>query len=196
MRPSLFLSLPMLFALGAAAEAATSGTGDAGLIGSVLVNTPTWVWVLLAGLVWMGLKRTQPREVGLFGIFVFPAVMVLLSLSHLVTDGLSMGSVAALGAGGVVGIAAGVSLERRHRPTPLGRGRLRLPGEWTSLIVVLGVFATRYFGAVVAAVAPVTAHSLAFQLVLGGLSAFFALLLTTRTLLRLQVALAPAATAA
>ncbi|WP_421761438.1 DUF6622 family protein [Devosia sp.] len=193
MRPSLFLSIPVLVALSTAAEAAMPGSADAGLLGNIVSHTPFWVWVLLVGLIALGLKWTQPRQTGLVGIFAVPAIMVLLSLSHLLSDGLSMVSLAALALGGLLGVAAGLSLERRYRPTALGGGRLQLAGEWTPLLVMLGVFLTRYAGAAVAAAAPVVAEGLEFRLTLGGLSAFFALLLVTRTTLRLRVALGPIA---
>ena len=194
MRLSLFLSIPVLFALGATAEAAMPGSANANLIGNVLGYTPVWVWFLLVGLIALGLKWTQPRQTGLTGIFVVPAIMVLLSLSHLLSDGLSMVSLAALALGGLLGVAAGLSLERRYRPVALGGGRLQLAGEWTPMLVMLGVFLTRYTGAAVAAAAPVVAEGLEFRLMLGGLSAFFALLLVTRTSLRLRLALGTAAT--
>ena len=155
----------------------------------IVTHTPAWAWLVLVALVWLGLQRTRPRDVGVARLVLMPAILVALSLSNLLLGGLSIGVIAGLGLGGLLGAAAGFALERLQPARPLGNGRIWLPGEWTSLVVVLAVFVVRYVRAVAASVDPVLAGSDAFVVPMTGLSGFFALMLITRTVLRLRVAL-------
>jgi len=81
-------------------------------------------------------------------------------------------------------------LERRHGATRLDRGRVRLPGEWTSLVVVLVVFLTRYAKAVIANVDPALTVSDGFEFTSAAVSGFFAAMLLSRAVMRLRVAFA------
>lgn len=159
---------------------------------SIIAHTPLWAWVVLAGLVWLGIMRMKDREVGLRGLVLFPLILVALSIYNLVATGQPLAALAGAGIGGLLGAAAGLYLERRYPPVPMGDGRLRLKGEWTSLLVVLTVFIIRYVAAVTGAVDPAFAHSDGFVLVTAGLSGCFVVMLVTRTLLRVRLALAPA----
>ena len=185
--PAALLSLMALPARAAEVASAAAAPGPL----DIVAHTPFWVWALLALLVWFGLRRTREREIGLPGLLLFPVVIVALSLSNLAGAGLPVASFAGLAIGGMLGVALGLTLERRNAPTPLGGGRLRLRGEWTSLAVVLAVFLTRYVRTVVGVTDPVLAASEVFGLVTAGLSALFSLMLVTRTLLRLRIALRP-----
>ena len=147
---------------------------------------------MLAGLVVLGLRRTREREVGLGGILLFPVVIVLLSLSGFIGASVPVAQLAGLALGAMLGIAAGLTLERRYAPTSLGAGRLRLRGEWTSLVVVLVVFLTRYVKSVVGITDPLLAQSDSFILVTTGLSTFFSAMLLTRAALRIRLILRPA----
>ncbi len=162
----------------------------------ILSHTPFWVWVVLIGLLYLGLRGARERTVGLAGFVVFPLLLVLLSLYNLAGTHFAMIIVAGLGVGGLFGLAAGIGLERPFPPTSLGNGRLRLKGEWTGLVTVLVVFLTRYVTGIVNAVDPVLAQSDGFELTTASISAFFAVMLVSRLVLRLRVALAPAAAAA
>ncbi|MDR3470325.1 MAG: hypothetical protein P4M09_01305 [Devosia sp.] len=181
--------LPLTALPSRAAEAAPVAAAPGPL--DIVSHTPLWVWAVLVVLVGFGWRRTREREIGLPGLLLFPIVIVALSLSNLAGAGLPIASFAGLAIGGMLGVALGLTLERRNAPTPLGGGRLRLRGEWTSLAVVLAVFLTRYVRTVVGITHPLLAASEVFGLVTAGLSALFSLMLVTRTLLRLRIALRP-----
>ena len=125
------------------ARAAEPGAAEGVSVLSIVGHTPAWVWLVLAGLVWLGLARARDREVGLSGLIVFPLIITVLAVYNLAGSGLAAAIVGGLGVGALLGLAAGIFLERRNGATRLERGRLRLKGEWTSLIVVLVVFLTR-----------------------------------------------------
>ncbi|MEO5805567.1 DUF6622 family protein [Devosia sp.] len=156
-------------------------------ITTILAHTPFWVWIILALLIWRGLKSTMPREVGLTSLLLLPAALVLLSAYNIFSGGLTMAVVAGLAMGALLGIAAGLQLERRFAAVPVGPGRLLLPGEWTSLGVVLTVFATRYIKIVAGIVNPALAANGTFVLVMTGISAFTVAMLLTRTASRFRV---------
>jgi hypothetical protein len=160
-------------------------------LSAIISHTPLWAWGVLVLLVLLGLSRTREREVGLVGIVLFPVVIALLWASNF-TALPSAGQIAGLALGAMLGLAAGLALEQRYRPAPLGNGRLRLPGEWTSLVVALAIFLTRYVKAVIGATDPALARSDAFVLATTGLTSFFAAMLLTRAALRLRLLLRPA----
>ena len=156
-------------------------------IASIFAHTPFWVWIILAAMLWRGLKSTMPREVGLTSLLLLPAILVLLSSYSLFTAGLSVAVVAGLAMGALLGIAAGIQLDRRFAAVPVSPGRIRLPGEWTPVAVVLTIFATRYIRIVAGIVNPALATNSTFLLVMSGISAFTAAMLLTRTALRFRV---------
>jgi len=38
----------------------------------ILIHTPPWVWILLAYLVWQGIKAMQPRTVPIWRALIVP----------------------------------------------------------------------------------------------------------------------------
>ncbi len=50
----------------------------------ILANTPIWVFVLLAYLVWQGLQALRPRTQAVWRMLIVPLVFFLMGLSRLV----------------------------------------------------------------------------------------------------------------
>ncbi len=165
-------------------------------LAQILANTPFWVWLILLFLIWRGLGSTVPRDAGLTRLLLMPGVLLCLTLWSVLSSGLSTAILAGLILGVLAGITAGLALEYRNPAINLGNGRIRLPGEWTTLFVILVVFATRYIRIVAGIMAPALAASAPFLVVMGAFSAFNTAMLVTRTVLRLRVMLAPAPLAA
>lgn len=153
----------------------------------IVGHTPSWVWIVLALLIWRGIKSAQPREVGLGGVVLLPLLLVALSGYTIVSTGLSMATLAGVGLGVLAGVAAGLALEQRNPARALGDGRLRLPGDWISLAVILTSFAIRYVKTVAASVSPELLANGTFQLATIGISALFGAMLLTRMIARLLV---------
>ena len=170
--------------------AAEPGAVEGVSVLSIVEHTPAWAWLVLAGLIWLGLARTRDRDVGLRGLILFPLIITALAVYSLAGSGLAAAIAAGLGVGALLGLAAGIFLERRNGATRLERGRLRLKGEWTSLIVVLVVFLTRYAKAVLTNIDPALTVSDGFQFTTAALSGFFAVMILSRTVMRLRVAFA------
>lgn len=172
------------------ASAAEQGVSEGISVLSIIGHTPAWVWLVLAGLIWLGLARARDREVGLPGLILFPLIITALAIYNLAGSGLAAAIIAGLGVGALLGLAVGICLERRNGAIRLDRGRLRLKGEWISLVLVVAVFLTHYARAVLSNVDPALAVSDGFQFITGALSGVLAAMLLSRTVMRLRIALA------
>lgn len=53
------------------------------LIYQILVHTPFWVWVLLAYLVWQGIKSMQMRRTPIWRALIVPAVFIIWGVSRI-----------------------------------------------------------------------------------------------------------------
>ncbi|MEO8684580.1 MAG: DUF6622 family protein [Devosia sp.] len=162
----------------------------------IIIHTPIWIWPLLLLLIWRGLSSARSRDVGLGQLVLLPLVLVSLSALSTLEAGVSSAVMAGIAIGAMGGVAAGLTLERRRPAQALGYGRLRLAGEWTTLVVVLVGFTMGYGRAVTRIMAPGLATSMPFLLATSAISAFFSVMLLTRTVLRLRVLLAVPALAA
>jgi hypothetical protein len=49
----------------------------------ILVHTPFWVWILLAYLVWQGIKSMQPRKAPIWRALIVPVVFIAWGVSRI-----------------------------------------------------------------------------------------------------------------
>lgn len=126
--------------------------------GQIAAGVPVWVWVLLAVLVALGVRRLRTREVPT-AIALLPAAAFLgwnlwnaFAFARLAGAGAT--AVAVL-AGAVVGVASAVAVAV---PEPRGQrlpgGRVRLPGSALPLLLYLLVFVVRFACGARAAIVP------------------------------------------
>ena len=122
----------------------------------IITRTPIWVWAILVLLVWVGLKQTLPRSVSLRRITVLPLVMVVLSLAGVFSAfGSGINALLAWGAGAA--IAAAVVMQRNLPPPTQYNAytqQFQLPGSWTPLVLMMGIFITKYAVGVTLAMHP------------------------------------------
>src|SRR6187551_3704875 len=57
---------------------------------AILVNTPPWVFALLALLIWQGCTALRPRSQPLARMLIIPAVFFLMGVSRLALGGRSI----------------------------------------------------------------------------------------------------------
>lgn len=120
---------------------------------NALAGTPVWVWVLLAFLIFIGVRSLKPSSASFGRLAVLPVVFLVWGIASLVAtfavSPISLGAWAAA-------FAAGIGLGRlliapvavRADKT---RGLLQLPGSWVNLAMILLIFSTKYvFGYLVA----------------------------------------------
>jgi hypothetical protein len=131
---------------------------------TILQNTPTWVWALLAGLVALGLSQAFPRTITLRRAIVMPLAMVGLSLFGVTSvfggqplalvvwaAGLAITATLVLN----LGAARGVSWSAAEQ-------LLKVPGSWWPMVTILGLFITKFAVGVTLAMHPSFAHDAAF----------------------------------
>lgn len=139
------------------------------MITSILQQAPAWVWVLLAGLIALGASLAVTREITLRRATVMPLVMVAMSLygvasvfNHqplaLLAWATGLAATASLAIGLGIGRGAAWLSERRV---------LRVPGSWWPLVVILGVFFTKFAVGVTLALHPDFARDSAFAISIG-----------------------------
>lgn len=148
------------------------------MLGPVVRNTPTWVWALLAALTALGLSQARARSASLARIAVTPIAMTALTF---------WGTVSAFGgspqfgsvmlawlatASATLAIAAPFAPPAGTRYDPATR-RFDLPGSWVPMLLILGVFLTKYGVGVELAMQPTLAHDSAYTLAVATLYGVF-----------------------
>lgn len=122
------------------------GASGPGLIARVLLGTPWWVWGLLAGLLILGYSQTRARQAGLPRTLAMPLAMGALS----VYGTLSTLGAAPLVVGGWLAAAVLSALLVLRQPVAAGtrydaaRRLIEQPGSWAPLLLILGIFLTKY----------------------------------------------------
>jgi hypothetical protein len=112
---------------------------------AIVQHAPVWVWPLLATLLTLGLWQAFPRKVALRRAMLLPVAMLALSLWGVVSV---FGSGLALAAWALGGLAA--ASWNMHGGSPRGvrwsaaEQAFRLPGSWVPLMLILGIFCTRF----------------------------------------------------
>ena len=124
--------------------------------GQIATGAPPWVWVLLAGLVLLGIRRLRTREMPAV-LAVLPAIAFLgwnlwNAYAYTRVAGAAF-MLAVVAAGAAIGAASAVAL-----PEPRGQrlpgNRVRLPGTALPLLLYLTVFAARFGCGAWAAIVP------------------------------------------
>ena len=142
------------------------------MLGPVLQSTPPWVWGLLAALTALGLSQARTRSASLARITFMPVAMIALSLwgtASAFGGSPQFGSVvlawlaAAAAALAIVAPLAPPSGARYHVATRT----FTLPGSWIPMLLILGIFLTKYIVGVELAMQPALAHDASYTLAVG-----------------------------
>ena len=149
------------------------------MIVNILEHTPIWVWMLFAGLLALGLQQTRTREVSKARATILPLIMAALSFRGVLSAfGLVPVALAAW--------AAGVALSLYFLAPLVGvRGARWLPetnrfviqGSWIPVILIVGIFLTKYIAGVAMAIHPPlvadTVFAVCVSLVYGAFAGMF-----------------------
>ncbi|UCU92901.1 DUF6622 family protein [Hydrogenophaga taeniospiralis] len=149
------------------------------MILNILSHTPVWVWALLTALVALGFSQTRQRDLQPWRLLMLPLVLLGLGLWSMAPGFMALPLsalvwLAALGVG--VWLLAGRPARAGTRWLPAEQ-RLRLPGSWTPMLLILVIFSLRYASNVGMAFHPGWRSApwllLPLALLYGGLSGLF-----------------------
>ncbi|MCO6407141.1 DUF2306 domain-containing protein [Hoeflea alexandrii] len=107
-------------------------------------GAPVWVWPLLVALVALGISRMRDREMPVWRLLLLPAFLVSVSVLTVFFGGLNAAALLALTAGMVLGAMAGWWTMRDVEVHRLAGNRVRVSGEFVSLMAILVIFASRF----------------------------------------------------
>lgn len=115
----------------------------------VLIGAPSWVWLLLGLVIWLGLRNLQQRTMPAWTLAILPAVALVLAPARILSAPNVAVSMAVYVLVAVAflwpGQRVGQSLDAGFVPT---QGRLTLPGSPFSLLFGLSIFVVNFaFGA-------------------------------------------------
>ncbi|MDR5760347.1 DUF6622 family protein [Caballeronia sp. LZ035] len=114
---------------------------------AILQGTPTWVWVLLAFLLYRGIKALQTNTAPLSKLAVVPLIFAGLGIAHLMSDPFAGWSAVLAWIIGVgAGIAGGMFTASRTRfiVDPIAR-TVMLPGSFVPLLLISAIFIAKFW---------------------------------------------------
>ena len=147
-------------------------------LGPIVRNTPTWVFGLFAALLALGLSQVRTREVSAVRMALVPVIMAGLSLWGIVSAFSAsplFGYVLLAWAAGtalMLGLLAPRSAPEGTRYDAANRS-FRMPGSVVPLLLILGIFFTKYVVGVELAMQPSLAHDGQYTLIVGALYGLF-----------------------
>jgi hypothetical protein len=164
------------------------------MIGPVLAATPTWVWLLLAGLLSLGISMLKGNRIGVRRAAIMPVAMTGLSLwgaisafSHsaiyaYVLLAWVLAAVLLAAAVGVMPAAKGTSFNPQDRT-------FTVPGSWVPLALIMGIFLVKYVVGVEVAMNPRLPHDATYSLTYGVIYGAFSGIFTGRSIRLARLAL-------
>lgn len=120
-------------------------------------QAPLWVWPLLVGLVFVGLRAMGERRVPIWMVFALPGLVVLALRT---VAGLQPGPLGwtVFAVAWAVSAAGGYRIARRWVIAREG-ARLHLRGEGLTMVALMVIFWANFVAGVLQAIAPETLHS-------------------------------------
>jgi hypothetical protein len=115
-------------------------------IQQIITNTPIWVWVLLAYLLFIGIRALRPGTAPLWRIAIMPMIFFVWGLASLYSmHGLGLSRVLPWAVALVAGIAIGM-LIASLQPIRADKTRhlVRTAGGPLTLILIVLIFTTKY----------------------------------------------------
>lgn len=120
----------------------------------IVTNTPTWVWLVLAALVYLGIQRTRTREMAQNRVFIPAVIFGFIAVAKLVLGRFAEPAVLGTFAGAIAALALLMAVKPGRRARRIAPDRLRIEGEWFSLGLILVIFSVNYGVGVATAIDP------------------------------------------
>ena len=131
----------------------------------IITHTPIWVWAVFVLLLWLGFKQSLPSTPGIKRITLIPLAMLGLSLYGLVSVFGLTGTLLTAWVCPAV-LAAFITVQQpaiqytKYNPWTQ---RFELPGSWVPLVLMMGIFITKYGVGITAVMRPDALHSAIFS---------------------------------
>ena len=133
------------------------------MIQQLISQTPTYVWALLAFLIYRGYQASLNSETTLRRIAIIPLVMLGLALQGMNTAGpLGEGVWLIWALGAAASTLAIWTFSTQEIIVNRAAGTIVQRGSWMPLCLMLAIFTTKYTVAVVSAMHPELVHNLPF----------------------------------
>ena len=168
------------------------GASAMNMISQILSGTPTWVWGLLAGLVALGMSQARDRSASLARIALMPVAMTAFSIWGTVStfgQSLMLSSVLMTWAVLAAIVFSVVGKGQAAGTYDAATRVFKLPGSWVPMMLILGIFATKYAANVALAIRPELVNDGAFSLTQAALYGVFTGLFTGRAARLVRMAL-------
>ncbi|QTF08899.1 hypothetical protein HC231_14040 [Brenneria izadpanahii] len=129
----------------------------------IIRHTPSWVWILLAYLIYAGIKARQPRQQSLRRLLVLPIIFLCWGLSSILHN-LTMTEVAVAGfvLALIIGLALGWMLGKNAGVYRADIQCFERAGSSVPLVLMLLTFCLRFYFSVQLAWFPALADSAVF----------------------------------
>lgn len=163
----------------------------------ILQGTPSWVYGLLASLLVLGAVQTADRRASLTRVMLLPLAMTGLAAWGVVGTFGSHGPALALWLAGL----SATALVVLGRPVPAGvrwdswQEQFHIAGSWLPMLLILGIFFTKYTVGVTLALHPALAHDARLALPVSLLYGAFSGIFVGRAARLVRLALAPVSNA-
>jgi hypothetical protein len=144
-------------------------TKEPAMFTTIFQNTPRGVWILLAVLIALGVSMSFPRRRTLRSATVIPVAMIVLSFYGVVSVFTRQPVAVVAWAGGVAAslvISSAIGAWRNITWSATDR-RLIVPGSWIPMVLILGLFTTKYGVNVMLAISPELALDALFATLVG-----------------------------
>lgn len=114
---------------------------------AILQHTPSWVWVLLAFLVFRGVQSMRGGTTKIYRLAIVPVIFTLWGLYGLITQPtMNWLACSAWLAGVLLGLASGFAMARRSAMTADRiHGTITLPGSPVPLMLMLLIFIVKFW---------------------------------------------------
>lgn len=140
---------------------------------SAALGAPWWVYGLLGYLSFVGAKASKPHVIPLNQLFILPIVFALLSLLSLMEVAFSTVGLGSWGITLLIGIWLGwSSIKSMDIRVDKQQRLIALPGTWSTLLIILAIFASKYYIGYQLAVDPALLENDAFLMGTMGVSGF------------------------
>jgi hypothetical protein len=121
-----------------------------------LINTPWWVYLIFAYLIYRGIMASQPRVISFSRALLLPVIIFALGAHTLLT--ITTWNAALLinwSITFIIGVAIGWATTKLGQfRVDRDNGLIEVPGSWFTIIIIFIIFACKYYIGYVTAVSP------------------------------------------